>query len=290
MKDSQSPKPTDGLTRQIEASNRLAEFVNVVCPACGTQHSVRRGDPHERLCGCLQKLDADAHKAEVIRERQRLVLTLISARRIREFMLDLLNMPGDTEDVAGAARLVNRFSEFFPKPFPDDCWLVRSLREERGVELEERKTALGQLIGLRNHLRYMWRVPEKKTKDWLIHEARKAAFTITAHPTISSGVIERMLVDGPPPEDALQQALLYCQARTHLARLCANPMCDVWPYFFAEKPNQRYCSDSCSYATRAEAKKQWWIDKGHEWRKSQRAATSRRKAKKKGAKHAKRSR
>ena len=110
---------------------------------------------------------------------------------------------------------------------------------------------------------------------------RKFAARITAHPSIAKGVLDRSLDKWPPPEDALQQALLYLNSRLRLARRCGNPKCKHLPYFLKDKPNQKYCSEGCFEVIRQESKTQWWIETGYQRRDLKRAASQ------KGKKHAK---
>lgn len=248
----------------------------VVCPACFREHHIKRGI--QVYCECLQPLDPGAHKAEAIVERQMLALRPIPAERLREFLLDLANMPVlDVDDIAGATRLVGRFREFFPLPYPDDSWLAHAIRtsKARGTPhqdaipaTETRKQSLRSLIGCRNDLRRLWQVEDMDQKDWGIHLLREQMYHISAHPTIASGVFARMLKEGPPPRDALQQALLYFQAKSYLARICARRDCNHLPFFFAEKSNQQHCSPDCARASQSESKRRWWLSEGKRWRKA----------------------
>ncbi len=274
MRDIQEDKSSFELTSKTGTSNYPA--IQVVCPACATESHIERSG--KWTCACGQKLDAELHKAEEMREHWRLALRPITAKRARAFLLHLANLTAvNSDDVAGAARLVNRFRGFFPLPFPDDSYLVREMREmSRGTETtadENRNMALQQLIACRNRLRHLWVTADREQRDWNMYLLRKYAYSLTAHPTVDTGAHWRMLDESPPPKDAFQQALLYFQLRVQLARICANPNCDV-PYFFADRGNQQYCSDICSYSTRAEAKRQWWATKGEEWRKSKKKTSA----------------
>jgi hypothetical protein len=247
-------------------------------------------------------LNADIHKAEVIGEWWRHALRTITARRARAFILDLANMAGSMpntkvvppRDLTGAERLVKRFPDFFLPPFPDDTYegrrflVVMDLMERTPVGQERVKSlrdavtlALLDVIALRDGLRRIW-LSDNERRNWAMHGIREKARRLTAHPRTNGNVLDEMLKDGPPPKDALQQALIYFQSHIRLARRCANSNCKITPYYLADKPNQRYCSEPCSHLADAERKSQWWAEHGEQWRKARKRAT------KKGKKHAKR--
>ncbi len=274
--------PSSQQSSNNDSANPLAEFVSVVCPQCGEENSI--GRPKGWSCACGQKLDADAHNAEAMREYWQTALRPITARRARLFILSLANMRGDAEnDLSGAERLVKRFSDFFPGPFPDDSYFAHCLmRPELHSPADLRKFALGELIACRNHLRFLW-TADREERDWVLYFVRKMAAGITAHPTLTPGVLEKRIELAPPPRDAFQQALLYLHSRARMARRCRNPNCKILPYFFIEKPNQKYCSDTCFDLVRDEVNRQWWREHGADWRENRKKAVER-----KGAKHAKR--
>jgi hypothetical protein len=66
------------------------------------------------------------------------------------------------------------------------------------------------------------------------------------------------------------------------ARRCANPECNVTPYFFASHKRQQYCSDTCAAWAQQQWKKKWWQERGAEWQRSKKTG---RKAKAKEIKH-----
>jgi hypothetical protein len=109
--------------------------------------------------------------------------------------------------------------------------------------------------------------PESQTfRKYLKRMAGTTRLFITGDPNITHRAALTLLEAGPPPKDFFQQALLYLQERARSARRCANSQCAQEPYFFAEKPNQKYCSEICSNAARLESKKNWWDLHGSEWR------------------------
>ncbi len=51
-----------------------------------------------------------------------------------------------------------------------------------------------------------------------------------------------------------------------LRKMCANPDCNMTPFFIAATPRQRYCCDSCAAYGQREAKRAWWETSGNDWR------------------------
>jgi hypothetical protein len=216
-------------------------------------------------------------------QRKAVLMQSIKAREARAFLLALAN----TED---SAWIVRHFKKFFAPEFPQDSVGLRFSKPFRehalGRSMTSDETRLLALVGvkaLQNLLRMAWTTTDKDARQWQTNQLRRLAWGLTVHPSVDQGVLERMLSDGPPPRDTLQQALFYFQSRAPQARLCANPECRQTRFFFADKPNRKYCSDICSEAARTASKKLWWDDHGTEWRKAQ-------SKKKKGAKHGKRQR
>jgi hypothetical protein len=186
------------------------------------------------------------------------------------------------DDVDGAARLVKRFPEFFPAPYPDDSYWAKQARQFRQGDIspdEIRKWSLQPLIAMSNDLRRLWEMKRSDLKDWRLYRLRERVWAITAHPSIQPGVFRRRLEEGPPPQDGLQQALLYFHARSYIARTCRED-CKTLPYFFAEKSNQQHCSEPCARAAQSDAKQRWWRTKGNEWRKAHTDNKKKKKSKK----------
>jgi hypothetical protein len=318
MQDKQEEIPSSRLTSETHGENRLAEgAIRVMCPVCWAESVIPEGaspkhvpveqagreisgsPPHR--CRCGSRLDPQAHRAEIMRERLRLTRHPVTARRAREFLLTLANMSRDwlvmctAEGIEhvfeGAKRLVKKFPEFFPSPFPEDSYALRTINrrwqqwphpvEPEGMLaptfmdspsskwMSPSMYSLHSLVLIHGNMQLLWKTHERKRRDWLVHNLRRDAWEITVHPSVGLDDFGGMFLhDQSPPEDAFQQALLYLQTRAHMARCCANTECKQLPFFFADKPNQKYCSDICSQAVRAEAKRQWWADKGAQWRAS----------------------
>jgi len=270
-------------------SNRLAaKTVEIRCPACGRPATIFReypndgSKPHCDNFNCQQQLDPVAHELRAIDARVRKSMQRFPARRLRAFLEGLVNTgvpagmrANEREDRRAAEYFIRKFRDFFPEPFPETSLSVVLLEDPRGPKFggftfsqeQRRQLSLGRLLGLRNRLRFAWSAEDVDRKEWLVFDCRKSARFLTAHPSIERVVAEKVLIDEPPPYDGFQQALRYFQRNGHIARRCVYRRCDLSQFFFAEHPNQRYCSEICSEAARSEAKNLWWSQNGTEWRK-----------------------
>jgi hypothetical protein len=272
-------------------------LIAVRCPACGNDTSITGTQKYEcRRCG--QTLDPREHRIAILAEREAAMMRRINARQARAFLVALANikgmpyglvfLPASPEDLAFQYResfspamdnyqeakwLVNHklFRQFFPPNFPDS-WLARSCG---GSEEQKQAASLAQIVTARNYLHLAWKATDSDERAWRIRALREFARQITIHPSASSTSLTASLQIGPPPKDAFQQALLYFQSHGSLARRCLNPDCRQTPYFFAEKPNQKYCNERCSEVARNAAKKLWWKRHGTAWRKSRSKASAR---------------
>lgn len=270
MHDKRSSKMTE--------SNDLArENIAVRCPACGRETTISVSGTWE-CSSCGQALDAKEHQAENMAKRDAVLMREINASEKRSFLLALANS-------TDSAWVVKRFPKFFAPELPNDSaplrWIQSHLRQDMDADAK-RLAVLRQVEGLGNLLRTAWTTSDNDIRQWQTNYLRQFARWLTVHPSTDEDALRRMLQDGPPPRDTLQQALLYFQSRGRMARKCAaNEECRQTRFFFAEKPNQKYCSDTCTEEARNAAKKLWWDQHGTEWRKASQS-------KKKGAKHGKR--
>jgi hypothetical protein len=73
------------------------------------------------------------------------------------------------------------------------------------------------------------------------------------------------------PRTNLQAAFYHLMEHSHLAKVCGNVEC-ARPYFIGDRPNERYCSDACFEQSQERAKKNWWKERGKEWRAERSAA------------------
>jgi hypothetical protein len=69
----------------------------------------------------------------------------------------------------------------------------------------------------------------------------------------------RVAIQGAPPFiSEFERAAFYLQRHLHRLRLCRNKECNVTPFFFASKKNQKFCSDTCSLTALLASKRKWW--------------------------------
>jgi len=69
------------------------------------------------------------------------------------------------------------------------------------------------------------------------------------------------------PQTMLQGAFYYLLQNANLAKICGNSGC-AKRFFFAKRPNERYCSDACFAEAQRAAKRGWWEEHGKEWRRN----------------------
>jgi hypothetical protein len=224
-------------------------------------------------CECGQILDRMADDLDVANVRSRAVVKPLDPQTARAFILRLANMRLEWGLFDEAGRLVDCFPEFFPFSFPHRC-LAMEIGDVYGdpsrmVPGEYEMSAFSYLFWFLGTLRSAWNCEDKDVRTWRLIAARKEAFYISGDPDISAETATKVLGSGPPPKDFFQQALLYLQGRIRTARRCANSQCTLGTYFFADKPNQKYCSGVCSDAARRESNKIWWDSNGAEWRAEQ---------------------
>ncbi|MBV9762109.1 MAG: hypothetical protein JO340_16210 [Acidobacteriaceae bacterium] len=69
--------------------------------------------------------------------------------------------------------------------------------------------------------------------------------------------------------DTIEQfaKLMVFAADASRLRMCWRPDCPT-PYFIADDLKAHYCSEDCSRWSRAEHKRNWWKERGSEWRES----------------------
>ena len=254
MQDNQSNK----LTSRIDDPNRLAPLT---CPACSAKHET------PGRCSCGQVIDASEHQSDQLAKREKSMVRRVKAKESRSFLDALVNQD---------AQLVTRRFKgkgFLPPEFPVDGYSSRLLLPHLPMGWDAyfegpKETNLRDLEHLQKGLREIWGSSDRERVAWRIVSLRRMARRLTVHPSVDNQVLNQLLDRDCPPRDALQEVLVYFQEHSHVARKCANGQCGQTPYFFAETPNQKYCSDTCSYAKRSEAKTLWWHTKGSDWRKS----------------------
>jgi hypothetical protein len=267
----------------MDHPNGLAgSYTQVRCPLCDLVVRIHPDSPRElfRCLGCPQMLDPGIHEIALMAARSKRSMERVSPARIKRFLGFFACMAGNEKDLQGPRALIKGFPEFFPLPFPTTSLAAirrRSMGESEsdtlGLGLED--LSLHLLMEARDRLRRLWGQEDGNWRDWSLIELRKNVWELTAHPSIDPANARLRMAEGPPPEDAFQQAILYFQAHPRTARHCAYHGCNLEEYFFARRPNQRYCSGPCSASSRKESKRKWWDRKGNKLRAARRLAKDR---------------
>jgi hypothetical protein len=118
---------------------------------------------------------------------------------------------------------------------------------------------------LREGLRSIWSADDQHTARWRLFNLQNEVCGSTDPTYDSSEGLQ------PPPADRLvHQGFGYLRRNLRLLRTCANPACQVAPFFIADKVTQKYCSDTCARAGQQKAKAHWWKVEGPRWRKRRR--------------------
>jgi hypothetical protein len=130
------------------------------------------------------------------------------------------------------------------------------MREERpDGTLGRRIPADRRILEFRDAVRRAWKAPDKRSRLYAVIP-----------------MLARFARREGSPESAIERALFYLLDDGHLARVCGNAECPA-PYYWARRPNQKYCSGDCALPAQRETKLRWWQTKGAERR---RAAAARR--------------
>jgi|SRR5579859_376326 len=174
------------------------------------------------------------------------ILEVMPKARAIRILLDWANLPLPV--LAGRFRGRGRLS----KPADIEPAFRRMLKRypevftQQGVPMPE-KQAFDLMVLFANLLRAAWDAPSLRQREWYLADAE--SFYHTA--------LNRF---GDPPTHALPlEALVYYFRRnSEGAKHCANPDCQVMPYFFLKKKGQKFCSETCSIPAQRAAKLRWW--------------------------------
>jgi hypothetical protein len=83
---------------------------------------------------------------------------------------------------------------------------------------------------------------------------------------LSAEQVAAAFKDGPPRPSYFENCAVYLQRRLKFVRTCNWPDCEVRPYYIADKPKQKYCSEICAREARLASKRKSW-HKHPEWEK-----------------------
>ena len=73
------------------------------------------------------------------------------------------------------------------------------------------------------------------------------------------------------PRNAFERACFVLLENSRHAKVCARAECSS-PFFIAGRTTQRYCGTDCADAMQDEWRREWWREKGNEWRKRRKSA------------------
>jgi len=184
---------------------------------------------------------------------------VVPGPRCEKFLVEIANLGlGNLNELV---RLVRRFREFFP------------------VSAEHVKR--DRLLQFRDHLRQAWIEPNPQMREWDIFYLRPLAWewatpdvicTTISIASAKTGEVISAVELRPPILTPAEQSILHLLKNSARTRYCGNPDCFT-PYFWAVKPNSKYCSFDCALPAKLAAKRKWWARSGKTWleRKGRRA-------------------
>lgn len=167
-------------------------------------------------------------------------LARTSVPQSKRLLKELVNLRADEPDA------VDRFQKKFGH-------LIPSFNFSNWTPPLESAAAI-RIRLLRDLLVLMWKEPDERAKEYRVLRIRQLV--------VSTG--DLMHPDLPPPTP-FEDALRYLYQVRERTRCCGNPQCRT-PYFFANRRNQRYCSEACTRPAQREFKRRWWAKAGSEWR------------------------
>ena len=157
-------------------------------------------------------------------------------------------------EVVTLCRLLRRV--WTERNLPDKQWFVFLLRQfHAGIvqrtspTTEESELLVSQHQSARDALDAIFRRPSKQevTRGVLDFLRQQAVIDTYA--------------SEPPRRTSFDDCLVFLIRRLHLLRKCQHKGCEIRPYFIADKPRQKYCSETCARIVRLEGKRFWWQEK-----------------------------
>lgn len=196
------------------------------------------------------------------------ILGIASAQKLERFVLELANLPHNLFPRQGKLTPeVQRILERYP-----------DVTKEADLSADPTFDLIGLLYLLRDSLRKAWKTSDVREREWYLFRFRENYHQVCIHQLYGGHaafvdklgkadngltywktrmeMAERM--DSAPNATFLEAAAYHFQRISHRARHCANPGCGIQPYFLAEKPRQRYCSEVCAAPGLRESKRRWW--------------------------------
>lgn len=193
----------------------------------------------------------------------------IPVSRLRRFLIELANL-GDGDKAV--SRFCSRFRDMLPEPANLESTIAQYAVRSKLPLPSGAQT--GQMIWkswyrpLRNWIRSAWLAEDERTKRWLLYPLLDTEMYVSEGraPWVSTICFLESRIDvqlaSPRP---FEQALTYLMNSAKRTRHCKNPECPA-PYFFADRRNQKYCSEVCALPEQRAFKRRWWQQNGKKWR------------------------
>jgi hypothetical protein len=193
------------------------------------------------------------------------VLGVMSAKRIKTFLEDCVNLPNridyPPENALHFERWLKRWRGLFTYRDQDE--------EGNSVILPVPREHLGLFAPVvRTTLCRLWGEPDARQRDWYCYRLRDAHRQMVRHLEGwnadavwgSRNTIQRLMdyaMQEVPAVSTFEAAIFWAQEKQPLMLRCAAPTCPT-PYFFRSEKGQKFCSPECADSARREAKLRWW--------------------------------
>lgn len=202
------------------------------------------------------------------KKRGRVLAGRVSAAQAKEFLEELANLPSAPARIKAFER---RFGHLFLSEVPRNLvrfWAMNTV-EEHYFDLSDTELLREfWLLPLRDTLRTIWKASDVSVKEWGVFKIREVFF-VRGEPALLQVPMQdqsNFFLTSVGRPGQCDQILLYFLKAARLARCCANPDCNFVPYFFATRPTQKYCSETCALPAQREAKRRWWTAHGSQLR------------------------
>ena len=194
------------------------------------------------------------------KQQDMLEATGTDRRRFKNFLEHVANIG---EDPAAAKRVFSQYQDFLPSTSEEDLktflpMIANRLKSKRGEEAYRHAV----VEELRDRLHNIWCAEDHHTAKWRIFTLRLKL----------ESIMGRQRSGGRPRGvESVSRVFRYLQTRVDFLRRCANPDCQITPFFIADRQKRIRCSRECGSVAQSKFKKDWWKTKGPLWRKAKRS-------------------
>jgi hypothetical protein len=215
-------------------------------------------------------------------------LARISTAKLKKFLTELANL---RDDLDSTRRFERAFAAFIPSFHRTSLFDQTQIEEDEQLKRTFTPTLQDRVIenfgahfwmlpSLQMVVCRLWIEPDVRQREWAAFIIRYHLYTVAQDQSSEVDFLDTSSDRIPriPPPTPFEQALVYLVKFADKARYCANPECPA-PYFFAERKNQKYCSEICAAPAQRELKRQWWAEHGEEWRTARKKAESSKRSK-----------